>query len=300
MLPVLKFLADGEEHPLRDARDHIAAEFSLSHEERQIRIPSGKQTVLASRVGWARTYMKKAGLLEYPRRGTLRITERGRELLQSNPASIDVKRLREYPEFLAFLETRREKAKTTDNGSIAASADDDATPEERLEQAFLQIRSDLEAEVLDAVCSGSPAFFERIVVELLVKMGYGGSLEDAGQVLGRSGDEGVDGVIKEDRLGLDVVYLQAKKWKTDSTVGRPEIQKFAGALQGHRAKKGVFITTASFTGEAREYASRIESRIVLIDGVELARLMVDFDLGVDVENIYEIKKIDSDYFDEES
>jgi restriction system protein len=233
-------------------------------------------------------------LIESTRRGFFRLTERGRTVLASKPARIDVKFLEQFPEFVTFRDLRHEKEEDKPETEVTPI---DATPEEALDSAYQRLRADLKAELLEQVKTASPSFFERLVVELLVRMGYGGTLRDAGQAVGKSGDGGIDGIIKEDRLGLDVIYIQAKRW--DSTVGRPEIQKFAGALQGHRARKGVFITTSSFSADAADFASRIDSKIVLIDGAALARYMIDHNVGVSPSRSYEIKKIDSDYFTEE-
>lgn len=294
MLPLLRFLKDGKEHNLAEVVDSLADEFDLSPEERQQLLASGQQTVIRNRAGWARTYLKKAGLIASARRGYFCITERGQSVLASKPQRIDVKYLEQFPEFVAFQELRHERP---DEAPVPVITSSDATPEESLDAAYGRLRLDLEAELLERVKSASPSFFERLVVELLVRMGYGGTLRDAGQAVGKSGDGGIDGIIKEDRLGLDVIYIQAKRW--DSTVGRPEIQKFAGALQGHRARKGVFITTSSFSADALEFASRIDSKIVLIDGAALAKHMIDQNVGVSVSRSYEVKKIDSDYFSEE-
>jgi len=293
MLPLLRFLKDGKEHNIGEVVESLAAEFDLSTEERQQLLGSGQQTVIRNRAGWARTYLKKAGLIASTRRGYFRITERGQSALASKPERIDVKYLERFPEFVAFRELRHERP---DEDPVPVSNSSDATPEEALDVEYGRLRLDLEAEVLEQVKGASPSFFERLVVELLVRMGYGGTLRDAGQAVGRSGDGGIDGIIKEDRLGLDVIYIQAKRW--DSTVGRPEIQKFAGALQGHRARKGVFITTSSFSADALEFASRLDSKIVLIDGAALARHMIDHNVGVSMSRSYVVKKIDSDYFTE--
>ena len=231
--------------------------------------------------------------MEIPRRGYFRITEKGRELLKENPPYINVKLLKRYPEFQKFQ--RRKRAKAEEKKAPATAQAE--SPDDLLADAYRELRTDLELRLLEQVKEVSPAFFERLVIDLLVKMGYGGSREDAGRAIGRSGDEGIDGIIDEDKLGLDVVYIQAKRW--ESTVGRPEIQKFAGALQGQRSRKGVFLTTSGFSKEAREYASLIESRIVLIDGERLSRLMVDYNVGVSTVGVYEIKKIDMDYFTDE-
>lgn len=292
MLPLLEFAGDGREHSLREAIEVLADKFSLTVEDRKALLPSGRQPIFDNRVGWAITYMKKAGLLEAPRRGCFQITERGLEVLKNRPANINVAFLEQFPEFVAFRALRREMEPVSDRQADA----DEVTPEESLEAAYQRLRQNLAAELLETVKRCSPAFFERLVVDLLVKMGYGGSREDAGRAVGRSGDEGIDGIIKEDRLGLDLIYIQAKRW--EATVGRPEVQKFAGALQGHRARKGVFITTSSFSEDAKEYASRIESKIILVDGEQLVHFMIDHGVGVSRVASYEIKKIDHDYFTE--
>jgi restriction system protein len=240
--------------------------------------------------------MKMAGLVEAPKRAVYQITDRGRTLLRSKPDAINMSTLMEYPEYLEFRTRKRKNHKAK---SHEFEPDEPAfsrlTPEELLDVAYTRIRQQLARELLDKVMTSPPQFFERLVVELLVAMGYGGSRQDAGRTIGRSGDGGVDGVIKEDRLGLDVVYVQAKRW--EGTVGRPEIHKFAGALQGQRARKGVFITTSSFSREAEDYVDRIDNRIVLIDGETLTDLMIDFNIGVTGVDTYQIKRLDSDYFE---
>jgi restriction system protein len=295
MLPLLRYSSDGEEHQLKDAVQSLAQEFKLTESELNEFLPSGQQPVFINRIGWARTYLKKAGLLITPRRGYFQITARGRTVLHESPREINVKFLERFPEFLDFKATRKE---VVDEGVSQSEAETlpGQTPHEALESAYERLRSELAAEILQALKVSDPAFFENIVVELLVKMGYGGSRKDAGKAIGRSGDEGIDGIIKEDHLGLDSIYIQAKRW--DATVGRPEIQKFAGALQGQRARKGIFITTSEFSKDAYEYVSRIDSKIVLIDGKALARFMIDFGVGVTTIATYEVKKIDSDYFAE--
>jgi restriction system protein len=257
-------------------------------------LPSGQQTVFDNRVGWARTHLKKAVLLEYPKRGFFQITERGRDLLTQNPTKINIKFLNQFPEHIEFLNSKKDNDKS--EPEIIETSE--TTPQESIEFGYQKIRKELELELLNRVKSCSPDFFERLVVDLLVKMGYGGSRRDAGRAIGKSGDGGIDGIIKEDKLGLDIVYVQAKRWD-NTVVGRPEIQKFVGALHGQRARKGVFITTSRFSQEAREYVSIIDSKIVLIDGEELAQLMIDNHVGVSTVSIYEIKKIDSDYFIDE-
>lgn len=306
MLPFLKIAGDGQEHRFRDAVETLAKQFSLTDEERNVMLPSGTAPVFDNRVGWARTYLKQAALIESPKRGIFHVTGRGKELLAKNPARIDNSTLEQYQEYLDFKLRRGEPkdasklVPTSTQTPLAAltEAPADSTPEELFSQAYQRLRGNLEAELLDQVKSSTPAFFERLVIDLLVSMGYGGSRRDAGRAIGKSGDGGIDGIIKEDKLGLDVIYLQAKRW--EGTVGRPEIQKFAGALQGQRANKGVFITTSNFSREAEEYAGIISSKIILINGEQLAALMVDHNVGVSPVSTFEIKRIDSDYFEGDS
>jgi restriction system protein len=293
MLPLLQLISDGKEHSLRGAIETLGDHFALTAEERRELLPSGQQATFDNRVGWARTYMKKAGLVESTRRGYFRITERGLEVLRQNPSEINVAYLKRYPEFVAFQTGGREKR----DEQREEDTSDDQTPAEEIEAAYQRIRQDLATELLQMVQDCSPAFFERLVVDLLLAMGYGGTRKDAGEAIGGTGDGGIDGIIKEDRLGLDIVYVQAKRW--GSSVGSPEIQKFAGALQGQFAKKGIFISTSTFTEAAQLFASRIDSKIVLIDGDQLAQLMIDFDIGVTRLASYDLKRVDSDYFIEE-
>lgn len=297
MLPVLKLAADGEEHKFRQAVEELAEEFNLSTEERNELLPSGSQAVFNNRVGWARSYLKQAGLVASSKRGFFTITRIGTELLSTNPEKIDILVLEQYPEFVEFKNRKKDKSENEAQVEKFIEQESTLTPEDTLASAYKQLRSVLESEVLSSVKEASPSFFERLVVDLLVKMGYGGSRQDAGKALGKSGDGGIDGIINEDRLGLDVIYIQAKRW--EGSVGRPEIQKFAGALQGQRARKGLFITTSYFTKEAIEYASLIESKIILIDGEHLSRLMAEHNVGVSTVGQYEVKKLDSDYFDNE-
>ncbi len=295
MLPFLTLLSDGQVRHMGDIRKALEEQFNLSPQEISQRIPSGQSTVMQSRTGWARTYLKKAALIESESRARYRITPRGLEVLKSKPSRIDNRVLRQFPEFLEFLKPKPDER--SPNGSLAEDpVAERQTPLETLGIAYKRLRRELSDELLQTVTASSPSFFERLVVDLLVKMGYGGSLKDAGQAVGRSGDDGVDGIIKEDRLGLDQVYIQAKRWS--GSVGRPEVQSFAGSLEGHRARKGVFITTSQFTKDAREYVNRIEKKIVLIDGEQLAQLMIDFGVGVSEIERYVIQKLDRDYFDE--
>lgn len=300
MLPLLRLAGDGAEHKFRDAVEQLALEFQLTDDERSELLPSGSAFLFDNRVGWARTYLKQAGLLESPKRGFFRITQTGQQLLASKPQHIDVELLDQFDEFRAFRSRRRTGSATGDQSDAPPqplSAASSETPEDQLASAYRRLRQDLELEILEQVRASSPAFFEQLVVDLLVAMGYGGSRQDAGKRIGKSGDGGVDGIIKEDKLGLDVIYIQAKKW--EATVGRPEIQKFAGALQGHRAHKGVFITTANYSREAIEYVALINTKIILVSGVELAGLMIDHNVGVSTVGMYELKKVDADYFEGE-
>lgn len=294
MLPLLRLAADGNDHTTREAVEILATKFQLTSAERNELLASGQQAIFNNRVGWANVYLKKAGLLASPRRGAMRITTRGKEIVDGNPSKIDVKYLERFPEFIEFRNASRNNRESAITESAAIATEQ--TPEEALEFAHQSLRLSLAQDILSRILSCSPTFFERLVVELLVKMGYGGSRRDAGERIGQSGDGGIDGIIKEDRLGLDTIYIQAKRWQ--GSVGRPEIQKFVGALQGQRAKKGVFITTSSYTAEAIDYASRIDTKVVLIDGQLLANLMMDFDVGVSVSASYIVKRIDSDYFEE--
>lgn len=292
MLPFLLHLQDGAEHTPKDTEESIASSFNLTSEDLAALLPSGQMTVFKSRVGWARTYLKKAGLLDSPRRGVYVITDRGRQVLAQQPQFINIKFLEQFPEFLAFQNASK-PARTEDVESGCEKAE--IPPAETLELAHQELRNQLADELLSRILECSPEFFENLVVELLVKMGYGGSRRDAGERVGQSGDGGIDGIIKEDRLGLDTIYLQAKRWQ--GSVGRPEIQKFVGALQGQRARKGVFITTSVYTQDAKNYAENIDTKVVLIDGQRLAGLMIDFDVGVSPSVAYVVKKIDLDYFE---
>lgn len=293
MRPLLEAHADGKEHLNRDLVAQLGEQFGLTEDERREMLPSGGARLFDNRIGWAKSHITQAGLLLSPRRAISVITDRGREALRIHPEHIDLRILNGFEEYREF----RNRRKNTEDGESDTSEieiQDAQTPEELLENAYLQVRRQIEAELLSQIKSSPPEFLERVVVDLVVRMGYGGSRKDAGEALGRSGDEGIDGIIKEDPLGLDIIYLQAKRW--EGTVGRPEIQKFAGALQGQRARKGIFITTSTFTADALEYTSRIETKIILIDGPRLAKLMFDHGVGVATASNYEVKRIDSDYF----
>ena len=292
MLPLLKFAADGKVHALREATQFLAREFKLTEEELKELLPSGTQRLFNNRVAWAGTYLRKAGLLESKKRGYFNITKRGREALSQDLKKIDNQYLGQFPEFLDFITPKQKSAETIRPKEILT---DDKNPEEILESAYQELRDTLSAELIDVIKDATPEFFERLVVDVLIKMGYGGSRQEAGMALGKTGDEGIDGIINEDKLGLDVIYIQAKRWGI-TTVGRPEVQKFAGALLGKKARKGIFITTSTFSREAHLYVEALDSKIVLIDGRRLAEIMIDHNVGVNPVANYEVKKIDLDYF----
>jgi restriction system protein len=291
MRPLLEHLADGGVKSNRETIDALSKHFQLTENELSELVPSGQQLVFTNRVSWAKTHLKNAVLLESPSRGSYKITARGLEAVAQNNQNINLRYLRQFKEY-SYRNTNINAVTPNEEQKTSETL----TPSEQIEAGYQRIREELENELLTKIKEASPQFFERLVVELLVAMGYGGSRKDAGQTIGRSGDGGIDGVIKEDRLGLDVIYIQAKRW--EGVVGRPEIQKFAGALQGQRAKKGVFITTSGFSKEAHEYVSLIDNRIVLIGGKELTGMMVDFGVGVSKVASYDVKRLDSDYFDE--
>lgn len=297
MLPLLQIASDGKEYSMQEARDELAKFFELSEEELEERLPSGLQTTFSNRVAWAKSYLTQADLLESPKRGKFHISERGKTVLKEGPKRINIKYLERFPEFQEFRQASKKNQTEKTTKSIAEQKQS-ATPEESLEQAYQQLRDEVANELLHLIKSNSPEFFEKLVVQVLVKMGYGGSVKEAGKATRKTADEGIDGIIKEDRLGLDAIYIQAKKWDS-IVVGRPEIQKFVGALHGQRARKGVFITTSRFSNEAVEYANNIDSKVVLIDGNDLVQLMIDYNVGVGSYRLFEVKKVDTDFFMEE-
>lgn len=292
MLPLMQFVTDSKEHSINEATTHLADLFKLTPEEREQRIPSGQSSYIKNRTGWAKTYLKKAGLLCSPKRGLIQITDRGREVLLQKPEQINRAFLEKFPEFVEFQDKSNAEVRSE---AIDVPKAETQTPEERIESSYTELRSQLADELLEQIKGCTSDFFERLVVDVIVAMGYGGSHRDAAKATQRSNDGGIDGIIKQDRLGLDAIYIQAKKW--EAPIHRPEIQKFAGALQGVRARKGIFITTSSFSDGARDYVATIDSKIVLIDGVELAQLMIDHGIGVTPHQTYEIKRLDSDYFE---
>jgi restriction system protein len=299
MRPLLAYGQDGAEKNIREAISSIAKQINLTEEEFNQLLPSGKQTLFSNRVHWARTYLDKAGAIKRTRRSHFVITDRGKKLLAEHLDRIDVNVLRQFPEFVAF-----QSPKASAEGESEVDVHEvqlpqtTATPEEAIQEAEFQILDHLRSDLLESIGKLSPAFFERLVVDLIVAMGYGGSRSSVAQRLGKSGDEGIDGIVNEDPLGLDVVYLQAKRYAADNTIGRERIQQFAGALVGQGASKGVFVTTSSFSKGAIEYANKVPQKIVLIDGRELTRLMVQYGVGVRTERTVDIKRIDTDYFDD--
>lgn len=294
--PILSLLSDGQEWSPSVIRGAMATHFNLTAEELAELLPSGQQTTFVNRVAWALSYLKQFQLLESPRRGSYRIAERGRVVLAEGTARIDLAFLSRYPEYPGF---RSPGHTQSEEPSVASHSAPEAqlTPDEQMRLGYSRLREALAAQLLERIGQGSPRFFEELVVDLLVKMGYGGSHEDAASVVGRGGDEGIDGIIKEDKLGLETIYVQAKRWA--GTVGRPDVQRFAGALQGQRANKGVFITTSSYTAEAKAYVRTLQVTIVLIDGAYLAELMLDHGVGVSEVGVLRLWRMDEDYFVEE-
>ena len=294
MLPLLEAIADGAEHSNSAVYDSVAKRMKVSAEDLQLMHSGGEQTVFYNRVAWGKTYLKKGGLIQSPKRGTIQITESGQRVLKNKPAKIDLRFLKQIGGADCLKPLRPKEVLLAEESISELSAE---TPDELIEAGYQSLRDELILDIIEQVKRCSPQFFERLVVKLLVAMGYGGSLEDAGQVLGRSGDGGIDGTIKEDKLGLDVICIQAKRW--EGTVGRPVVQAFAGSMEGFRARKGVLITTATFSKEAEDYITRIERKIVLVDGQRMAELMIAHNVGVTVMQTYEIKRVDSDFFAEE-
>jgi len=289
MLPALTLFRNGHERSVREVVEILADNYRLKEEELKELYPASGGRVFHNRVAWTIVYLKRAGLVESPKRGHYKITSMGKEVLKDNHKRIDVKLLKRLNED-AFKQTKRKVGYKKVENELS-------TPQESIEEGYTKLRQELGSELLEAIKAVPPDFFEKMVVELLVVMGYGGSKIEAGKATRLTKDGGIDGIINEDKLGLDNIYIQAKRW-ADTTVGSPEVQKFAGALQGYRAKKGIFITTSCFSKDAVEYASKIDNKIVLIDGERLTQLMMDHNIGVSIIDKFEIKKIDSDYFSE--
>jgi restriction system protein len=300
MLPVLQILAESGQIPTKECARRVADREGLSEQEGSELLPSGKQTYLLNRIGWACWTLLQSGLVTRPKRGTYQITEEGKKLLAENPKEIDYQLLSRYPSFVERV--LKNKAQVPGGGGGSGKGpevpplEEAKTPHERIEAAFSELRGTLITELLDSLAVIDPFRFEQVVLDVLVAMGYGGSRKEAAEVTQKTNDEGIDGVINEDRLGLDVIYIQAKRWK--GNVGRQELQNFVGALAGKKANKGIFITTSDFNSNARDYAANLQQKVILVDGRRLAELMIDHNVGVAEEQVYRIKKIDSDYFDD--
>lgn len=297
--PILKYSSDGQEHSLDEIRAFLTQKFSLTDEDKAERVPSGTQTKFDNRIYWTKSYFSKAKLIENTKRSHFKITDRGLKFLQKFDSSISINDLKTIEEFKEFNNgnTFISDSTTIETKTGVDSLLEIKTPLEKLEETYQYIQHELASELLEKIRLNTWQFFEDLVVDLMVKMGYGGSRSKAGESIKRTNDEGIDGIINEDKLGLDVIYLQAKMWKTETSIGRPEIQKFVGALHGQRAKKGVFITTSSFSKGAIEYVKVIEPKVILIDGKTLTNLMIEFNVGTTTVESYQIKKIDLDYFE---
>jgi restriction system protein len=297
MLPVLKLAAQGETRvPL--AAETIADELGLTAEQRDEILPSGKQRILHNRIHWAKFYMAKAGLIESPMRGVFRATQVGKDLLSRGISSLNVEVLQTFPAFADFYKSSVNAERKGELTPVEDATASHATPEEQIDGAQALLHSVLRADLLQRILDNGPSFFERVIVDLLVGMGYGGSHESAAQRLGKSGDGGVDGVVDEDRLGLDRIYVQAKRYAPGNTVQRPEIQAFVGSLVGFGATKGVFVTTSAYSSGAREYVRHLPQRVILIDGSRLTELMIEHGVGVRTSRVISIKRLDEDFFEE--
>jgi restriction system protein len=298
MLPLLKVAGDRQEHRTSDVADRLARDFKLTEDERQQLLPSGKQTTFTNRIAWAKTYLVQAGLLEATKRAHFTITERGRKVLAETPASIDNEYLSQFPEFVQFRERSHLSGKpvSSDAAQIRAAPVATQTPDELLLSTVKEIEAVLARELLNRVLKAPPTFFERLIIKLLITMGYGGSQDNSGRIVGQPGDGGIDGVIDQDALGLDQVYVQAKRYAIENAVSEPEIRAFSGSLGAAKANKGVFVTTSYFTQPARSFAERHPSRIVLIDGEHLATLMISHNVGVQIDETLYLKKVDEDFF----
>lgn len=298
MFPLLQFASDQQEHHIRQAIEALAQYFALTADERAQLVPSGTKFLFDDRVQWANTYLKQAGLLERVRRGTFRITDRGIKVLQSGITQINRDYLLQFPEFVEFQSRKRTSSPSERNVDVLLNSDQQNTPQDQLQESYQALMDELVQDLLDTIMEATPKFFEKLVMDLLLALGYGGAIEGAGEVVGRTGDDGIDVVIKEDKLGFDVIYVQAKRWARTNSVGAPDVQAFAGSLMGQGATKGVFVTTSSFTPKAISYASKLPNyKVILIDGQQLARLMIEHNVGVSRVQSYDIKRVDTDYFE---
>jgi restriction system protein len=296
MLPMLEILSDGKEYSLREMIKEVADKFNLSEAERNELLPSENQLIIDNRVGWARTYLNKAKLIKPTKRAHVVISEAGLKLLKSKPTRVDIKYLKTLPDFKEWQKTYNSGKKAENSNEIEEEIETAKTPEELLDYSIQKIKNELSEELLDKIKSCSPRFFEQLVIDLLIKIGYGGSRKEAGSIVGKSGDGGIDGIIKEDKLGLDTIYIQAKRW--ENTVPISQIRDFAGSLLQQKSKKGIFLTTSDFPNSAYDYVKSIEHKIVLINGKELANYLIEYNIGIQPKKLYEIKKLDLDYFEE--
>jgi restriction system protein len=293
MLPLLRYCGDQKEHKLKETEEALSTHLGLTQSEKEEMLPSGIMRTFYNRVGWSKWYLQKAGLLQVQKGSIFKITQRGLDVLAENPTIVNIAYLKRFEEFREFLKPTKDK----EPAETIESVDSGVTPQETLESAYQVIRKQLVQEMLEKIKVATPKFFEEIVVDLLVKMGYGGSIGEAGKATQYTNDEGIDGIIKEDKLCLDVIYIQAKRW-VDTVIGRPQIQAFVGALDGKHANKGIFITTSTFADTADTYVRSISKKIVLIDGQQLANFMIDYNLGVSSTATFELKRIDNDYFED--
>lgn len=300
MLPVMQILSDKSEHATQKLISSLADKYKMTKEEREELLPSGRQRIINNRVAWARIYLQKARLIESPKRSVYRITEDGLKILEGSPQRIDIRFLKTIPAFNDWQKTFAYQGKKDNNDTLNSIEEIDIakTPEELIDYTFAKLKAELSTELLDKIISKSAEFFEQLVIDLLVKMGYGGYRKSAGRTTRLTGDGGIDGTIQEDKLGLDFIYLQAKKWK-DKAVGRPDLQAFVGALEGNKASKGVFITTSRFVANAEDYLRTISKKVILIDGKQLTDLLIENNVGLSTKAVYEVKQVDNDYFDEE-
>lgn len=298
MLPVLRFAATGKKR-MAETETAIADGLGLSAEDREVMLPSGRERLFYNRIRWAKTYLTQAGLLISPTKGQFIASEAGKRLLRRNPPEITVATLKQYPSFIEYCNRNSKSDTREDIVQIVAQETVTGTPEERIDAAHEELQNELRTDILNQISEKNPSFFEQLIVDLMVAMGYGGNHEDAARRIGGTGDGGVDGVINEDRLGIDCIYVQAKRYAAHVSVGRPEIQAFVGSLVGHRATKGVFVTTSSFSAPALEYVEHLPQRVILINGEKLANLMIEHNVGVRTSRRIEIKRVDLDFFNPE-
>jgi len=293
MLPLLEFIGKNDNVPMKIIKEGMIKHFNITKDEQEQKTPNGKQFTYYNRIAWALSYLKMAELLCYPQRGIYKITDQGKNVLKNPPEKITIKYLNNFEKFSVNRGPRKTKKENIEENEQIIS---EKTPDELFELSYSQIINNLKEQIMQKINECSPYFFEQIVLDLLLKMGYGGSENESGELTQKSSDEGIDGIIKEDKLGLDKIYIQAKKW--EKSVGRPEIQKFVGALQGKRAKKGVFITTSEFSKDAYDYVNNLDVSVILIDGEKLSQYMVEYELGISLKNNFKIYSINNDYFEE--